>query len=465
MNTQEYLGYIHWRLVECAGWLPVDLDLPGPRRIQVHDLLLRRADPGEGGDLFVALIPADGLTPEDQAAVVTELAGLTCWHDGKPAAMEMPPVVAVFVFSEDIHTDVAEPWAALQQHRGHRVLPWVVDLVNRRVIRHEGPPTIGGLDVLADFTRPAPPAAGAGDAADQRPSVPYATYGLLAMIAAAYLWVQAGGSAENTRNLIRHGANDPPSILWGGEYWRLLTSLFLHGGTLHLFSNSVVLLQTGRLVEMLFGRWRFLFIYLVAGLSGSWLSLFFGDFFQPSVGASGAIFGLFGAMVFFRATAAQGVRLSWGGLLWPIAINLSIGLIIPHVDNWAHIGGLVGGLFAAVVTGLPRPLRVWRGAAVGAITMVAVLLLAGWLPMGDRGMSLQIGQQALAAGRLEQAEALFSVAQELHPGDWQPHYFLAQVLEQQGRRTEALAQARAAWELNPGQADVRALIIRLEAGP
>lgn len=470
MELYEYLVLARERLAAEEGFLPVGGQLPGALGAQVHAMLHRRRSGHLGyADLFVALIPAGGLGPGEQAAVVAGLRDLAQWFSGRPEAAGAPAVVAVFVFPEGVDDATLEHLSRLKvyRHGGAAVLPWAVDLPARQLLRHEGLPIISGLAALENFSAVVPGApSGGGEAVMtavyEGPPVPYVTYGLLVLIAAAYLWVLQGGSAEDARNLVRHGANDPPSILWGGEYWRLLTSMFLHGGPVHLMGNSFVLLQMGRLVEALFGRWRFGFIYLVGGICGSLVSLAFGEFYRPSVGASGAIFGLFGAMVFFRAASPRGARMPWSGLLWPIAINLSIGLVIPHVDNWAHVGGLVGGLLAAVVAGVPARVARWRWAAVGSVLVAAALLLAGLVPVSDRGASLELGRAALNAGRLAEAEALLRVAQELSPRDWRPHYYLAQAFARQGRRADALEQARVARDLHPGQPDVQALLTRLE---
>lgn len=471
IGLYEYLAAVRQGLQEQEGFRAAG-DLPGSLGAHVPVFLHRPPAGGMGYfDLYVALIPAGGLTHGEQAALLEELAAEVRWRSGQAAAARPPALVAAFVFPEGVEDATLVHLSRLKRYRpgGEAVLPWAVDLPARQVLRHEGPPLLTGLGALEQFPPLLPLAAEPGDvavvAAAEGPPVPYATYGLLVLIAAAYLWVLAGGSAEDARNLVRHGANDPRRIFWAGEYWRLFTSLFLHGGPMHLLANSLVLVQMGRLVEGLFGRWRFLFIYLVAGLSGNLLSLTYGDFFRPSVGASGAIFGLFGAMVFYRAFSVRGARLPWGGLLWPIAVNLGMGLIIPHVDNWAHVGGLVGGLLAAVVAGLPGPAPRWRLAAAASVLVAAALLLLGLLPVSDRGVTLELGRRALALGRLAQAELLLRAAHDLSPRDWRPHYYLAQVFERQGRRTDALHQARVARDLNPGAAEVQELVRRLEAGP
>lgn len=132
-----------------------------------------------------------------------------------------------------------------------------------------------------------------------------------------------------------------------GELWRLWTVVLVHGGVLHLLFNMYALWLSGPLVERLYGRWRFVVFYLVFALGGSLASFAFSGA-QYAVGASGAIFGLFGLLfavervhkpVIDRQSRAFLSQL--GALL---VVNLIFGFVIPNIDNWAHIGGLVTGL-------------------------------------------------------------------------------------------------------------------------
>ena len=140
------------------------------------------------------------------------------------------------------------------------------------------------------------------------------------------------------------GAKDNYAIV-AGEVWRLITAVFLHVDLLHIAFNSYALLIFGPQVERPYGRVRFLLVYLVSGLAGSAFSFLLSP--RPSVGASGAIFGLIGVVGAYlykyrdRLAAGQ-ARLT--NILSVIAYNLLYGFIMTRVDNWAHIGGLVAGL-------------------------------------------------------------------------------------------------------------------------
>lgn len=146
-----------------------------------------------------------------------------------------------------------------------------------------------------------------------------------------------------------------PEYIRGGEYWRLVTAMFLHGdGTivgdaLHLGMNLLALFQLGSLYEVMFGTKRFVFIYFVTGIAASITSALRLEPFGASVGASGAIFGILGAFVFsvLRSPRWRHERAAKNlvaqCVFWILA-NIAIGARIPQIDNAAHIGGLIAGL-------------------------------------------------------------------------------------------------------------------------
>ncbi len=213
------------------------------------------------------------------------------------------------------------------------------------------------------------------------------------------------------RQLFMTGASRSYEVLVLGEVQRLFTAMFLHAGAMHLFFNMYALYIIGRGVEGLFGHARFLLIYLLGGLTGSLLSVALGSTnpwtSSPSVGASGAVFAIFGAeMVWlFRHRrilgAAAGRQLR--SLLMLLGINLAIGLLSTtgasavRIDNYAHLGGLAGGLALAWAIGpvyrpQPHPLlpaRItlldsnpfgagWWLAALYALGYVALVVVLVW---------------------------------------------------------------------------------------
>ena len=193
--------------------------------------------------------------------------------------------------------------------------------------------------------------------------------------------------------LLRFGAMFGPLIATG-EYWRFFTAMFLHANLLHLFFNCFALFIFGRLVEGVYGSARFTAIYLLAGLAGGVLSYMFNKT-AIAVGASGAIFGILGAFaayfVVHRNTLGEMGRRNLTGLATIAAINLAIGLFIPNIDNWAHLGGLVGGFVMGLALA-PRYRYELIDSPFGAVRRIA-----GQLPIGARWLAVPAFVVLLAA--------------------------------------------------------------------
>ena len=136
-----------------------------------------------------------------------------------------------------------------------------------------------------------------------------------------------------------------------GQYYRLFTGIFLHANFLHLIFNMYALYVIGMQLESFLGKGKYLAVYLLSGLGGSMLSIFFSNGY--SVGASGAIFGLMGALLYFgyhyRVYLDSVVK---SQIIPLIVLNLLIGFTSTGIDNWAHIGGLVGGILATTAVGV-----------------------------------------------------------------------------------------------------------------
>jgi len=159
------------------------------------------------------------------------------------------------------------------------------------------------------------------------------------------------GSTNDANTLIDFGALFGPLIA-AGEYWRLFSSLFLHVGLLHLLFNSFALFIFGPIIENLFGKFRFIIIYLFSGVSGSLISLYFNPL-VVAAGASGAIFGLLGALAGFfllkRNILGVFAQKNFIAVIILVAFNMFFGFLIPGVDNFAHLGGFISGLVISLV--------------------------------------------------------------------------------------------------------------------
>lgn len=182
---------------------------------------------------------------------------------------------------------------------------------------------------------------------------PTATYSLILICILIFILMYIlGNGSEDTYTLLKFGAN-LDVLTKNGQYYRLFTSMFLHIGIIHLLCNMYSLYIIGREVEIVFTKKKYLIIYLLSGIAGSILSLAF-NHNTVCAGASGAIFGLLGALLYFgyyyRAYLGASVTRS---ILPVVIINLIIGFASTGIDNAAHIGGLVGGILITMAVGVP----------------------------------------------------------------------------------------------------------------
>lgn len=210
------------------------------------------------------------------------------------------------------------------------------------------------------------------------PSPPWMSYCLLAAFVGMFmfeLWQnkRVGGHSLtiDSRVLIALGANYSPAVL-DGEYWRLLTSCFLHADGAHILFNGLGTFYFGRLCEERFGPWLLLTGFLLTGVLGSTATIWVHrqEVFL-SLGASGGLYGLFGVM--FLDGKRYRKLLSKSYQVW---LNQNLGLMlivsfVPHVDAWAHIGGFVGGLLLGGLFTHLRPLEALIGPPADADAAMA----------------------------------------------------------------------------------------------
>ena len=182
---------------------------------------------------------------------------------------------------------------------------------------------------------------------------PIVTYILIFICILVFIlmYVLGNGSTDNYTLLV-FGAN-VDTLTKNGDYYRLFTSMFLHIGILHLLCNMYSLYIIGKEVENVFGKVKYLIIYLLSGIAGSILSLAF-NHNTICAGASGAIFGLLGALLYFGYYYRTYLGATLTRSIIPvIVLNLIIGFTSSGIDNAAHIGGLVGGILIAMAVGVP----------------------------------------------------------------------------------------------------------------
>lgn len=176
------------------------------------------------------------------------------------------------------------------------------------------------------------------------PPTPFVTYTLLGLSIVVYL-LQMGTQYAMGYDLPAALGLKVNELIAQGQLWRLITPMLLHGSIIHIGFNMYALYLFGPRLENNFGHWRFLALYLISGFAGNVFSMMFTN--APSLGSSTAIFGLLGAHGIFvyqnREFFGESItRTALSRIIQVAAINLLIGLS-PGIDNWGHIGGLIGG--------------------------------------------------------------------------------------------------------------------------
>jgi rhomboid protease GluP len=208
------------------------------------------------------------------------------------------------------------------------------------------------------------------------------TYTLIACSSVAYLFSALLSQSlvdMELQTLVDMGALYGPLTVLKGEWWRLLSAMFLHGGMTHLLMNMFSLYLVGRGAEMYFDTKSYLSIYFFSGLIGGLVSLYIHPV-SVGVGASGAVFGVFGALAGFflahREKIASYSKAFMKDFTIIMVINLVIGLSIPSIDVSAHIGGLVIGFVGGFVLS-KDPKWIW---AYSAAMVLIILAIASALP-------------------------------------------------------------------------------------
>ncbi len=204
---------------------------------------------------------------------------------------------------------------------------------------------------------------------------PWGTWTIFAVCLVMFLWASVVGSTENVATLLRFGANHPSLTLEAHQWWRLVGATFMHIGILHFAVNMYSLFVVGRLLEQVYGNSHYLALYAVGGLAGSLASATTGS--VVSAGASGALFGLFGATVVVgyrhrKEWPAHFVKMLSSGMLPAIVYNLFYGFSQDGIDNAAHLGGLVGGCLFGLLVPPRLSTRTLAKPVHAALTGVAV---------------------------------------------------------------------------------------------
>ncbi len=325
---------------------------------------------------------------------------------------------------------------------------------------------------------------------------PIMTYVLLVLNILAFCFVEWKGKSTSLISLIQYGAKYNPALM-DGEWWRIVTSMFLHIGFLHLFMNMLALFYLGTAVERIYGSLRFTGIYFLAGIFGGLSSFMMNP--QIAAGASGAIFGLFGALLFFGLRHKRLFFRTMGtNVLFIIGLNLAFGFIVPQVDNSAHLGGLTGGFIASMLIHLPKQ----KNLKVQLLSLAIYILAAIGMVWGgtaqysqseQAGVQVQYTQELIKdqqydqvihtatnalkfpgsyeaellfnrsyaytqKGKLDKAKQDLEKAVQVKPDMAEAHFNLALIYQKKGRLNQAKEEAEKAASLKPGQEDFQQLL-------
>jgi rhomboid protease GluP len=256
-------------------------------------------------------------------------------------------------------------------------------------------------------------------------------------------------------DLVHWGANFGPLTV-SGQWWRLLTCVFIHGGLLHIAFNMWCLWDLGRLTESLYGHWTFAAVYLITGLSASLTSLAWNPAVL-SVGASGAIFGIAGALIAsFYLGEFSLPRAAVSGTLRSVAVfvgyNLVFGAVIARTDNAAHIGGLVMGLILGALIAKVAPLQEQILRRLGVLLFGLMLVGGGiaWL-QHSRGYlgAMKHVYQLLDDSKTNDAIAQLNAVIHQRPEYWPAHLQLARAYTIQRDYAKAEDELKRVIQLNP----------------
>jgi rhomboid protease GluP len=292
-----------------------------------------------------------------------------------------------------------------------------------------------------------------------RPRPPIATIALLTTNIGIFVIMVASGISwitPQTDQVLRWGADYGPYTL-SGQYWRLISSMFLHFGIIHIFGNMWCLWSLGQLAEKLIDSVSLLGLYLVTGIGAALLSLSW-DPMRVSAGASGAIFGIAGALItvlYFGRLGLQpaSVRKLLGYVVRFALLNLLFGLQ-GHIDNMAHLGGLVSGLLVGFF--LARTFNVapeaWpaRRRVVLAISAVLVILL--FVPViraKQYAVEFAQGESALDHNDLNASISHLQKYVAARPNDVVGHALLGAAFQQAERLDEAVKEFERSLEIEP----------------
>ncbi|MDQ2088115.1 rhomboid family intramembrane serine protease [Herbivorax sp. ANBcel31] len=289
---------------------------------------------------------------------------------------------------------------------------------------------------------------------------PYLTYGLIAaniIIFIIFHIVSYFTNIDYGKLIVEYGAKVNSGII-SGEYWRFFTPIFIHSGISHLLVNCYSLYILGSLIERIYGHKKYGFIYIIAGIFGSIMSFMFSA--MPSVGASGSIFGLIGAMLYFGVENPTAFKKYFkNSVITILLLNAFFMFTASNIDNFGHLGGLIGGFLASGIVKLNKVSKKFLGRPT--FIAVTVIALVGGLYYGfNAGDNTQtdIFRKAIMLEshvenkEWEEARALGNEILDMNPTDEEIHLIVIRLTVHSnislGRYNEAIEIAKYAKEID-----------------
>ncbi|MCE1247572.1 MAG: rhomboid family intramembrane serine protease [Firmicutes bacterium] len=268
----------------------------------------------------------------------------------------------------------------------------------------------------------------------------YVTLTLIIINILLWVFLKLRSDEVDSTTLLEFGAKAGP-LIWQGEIWRFLSPLFLHVTLMHLISNCALLLMLGGLLEALVGRWRLVLIWLLSGIAGNMLSLAFSPYL--SVGASSGVFGIFGALVVYGYLHKDSIprhfyRLIMLFLLPFIVYNLVVGFMYGQSDNFAHLGGFIGGALVCSAMGVQFPAAENKGIrwkAAGVVCLVFGVCFLYVMKPYDKAYSIYYmvrGGERITEKDYAQSSSYLSQSIELNPDNESAGIQLGQVYFEAG---------------------------------
>lgn len=203
------------------------------------------------------------------------------------------------------------------------------------------------------------------------------TYYLVGVFIIVFLAIQGSNFIYGDDRLVNTLMKSTYHIAYQGQWYRFFTAIFTHATLSHIFFNCFAIIILGRPVELIFGKKKFLIIFLVSGLFGSLSSFIFSE--APAIGASGGVFGMFGVHLYlFLQNKEKYLSIFGKDMLQLLVINVVIGFLLPNIDYWGHFGGILGGFLATLSLGMYHTIKINKQ-FLGGFLLTTIIFLGSFL--------------------------------------------------------------------------------------